>query len=861
MATLHVKIAARLTLGLILLAGLTVAVAGIAFFTSVALRQDFEQIARHSLPVATAAAQLSKEAQSIVANAPALVVADSQFTRRNLAHRTTEQFAALDALIRQLKEQGIEGERFDALVALRATLFSTLTMLDRSVERRLDLEQTAHGHFQRLVSVQDELQRLSDRLDHGRRQDAALSAWLTNAEQTTASMYATFGIAQPALLDAARSQIDQRLDAGDRLLGGIGADLAADAGTVQKAMREIATGPDGLLAVRAEELALARQIEEALSDNKAVADRFDNAAATVALAIEQDVLARSTDVAAETGREANVILALSLFCIGSASFILVYIRRSVIHRLRRLQEAMQAQVAGQATTIDTGGADELADMATALQFFVNTISEREAALAASESRLRSVTENLPGAVFRLVRQADGTLIMPFLSPGIRELLALEPGQIVNRPEAPVELVPPTEQARLRSAIERSAAEHTQLFFEYQATPLAKWIRFTAYPRPGESGETIWDGLMLDSTEWKQADLAKRAFVSTVSHELRTPLSSIQGSLGLVAGGAMGALPEGARRLIDIANTNCQRLTRLINDILDIEKIEQSHIAFAVSRQSLAALLNQTVEANRGFAVERGIKLVLTEPVPATLAIEVDPDRFMQVMTNLLSNAVKYSRDDGVVEIGAAAGPNSARIFVRDHGAGIPKSFRPFVFERFTQADNSDRRVRSGTGLGLSIAKAIVDRLGGRLSFDTAEGVGTTFFVDLPLASAPPAPKPQRILHLDGNEELSRVLSMLIGERAEIVPARSFAEASHLLQQDSFDLVLLDLDLPGDAGRLLLRSLADPGRAAGPAVLLLSDQETERPAGSVRLRADLSHAELLHEIERMLDRHEVHAASV
>jgi two-component system, sensor histidine kinase and response regulator len=889
MAILHVKIAARLTIGLILLAGLTVAVSAIAFLSFNALRQDFEQISRHSLPMVTAASQLSKQAQSIVANAPALVVADSQFTRRALAHRMIDQFAALDALIRQLKDQGIEGDRFETLVSLRESLFATLNSLDRSVEQKLDLEQIAHGHFQRLVGVQDELRRLAARtdsaaadsgaeldrlaaagagrpalldfarkLDNDLRQQAATSAWLTNAEQTTASMFGTFGITQPALLEAARQQIEARLDASDAMFAGLDADVAGPAQAVQKTMREIAGGEKGLLAIRAGELAISRQIEDALSNNKAFADRFDDNASTISRVIEDNILQTSSAVSALTERQTYMILALAGFCVGGAGFILVYIRRSVIRRLRRLQEAMQAHVAGQASTIETGGTDELADMASALEFFVNTISERETALAASESRLRSVTENLPGAVFRLVREPDGTLVISFLSPGVRDLLNLTPASIVNRPGAAFELVPPAEQTRLRMAIDHSADDHAQLFFEYQAAPLAKWIRFTAFPRPGEPGQTIWDGLMLDSTEWKQADLAKRAFVSTVSHELRTPLSSIQGSLGLVAGGAMGPMPDGARRLIDIANANCQRLTRLINDILDIEKIEQSHIAFAVGRQLLGTLLAQTIEANRGHGLARGISLVLSEPPPATLAVDVDPDRFMQVMTNLLSNAVKYSRDDGVVEIGVTASERTARIFVRDHGAGIPKPFRPYIFERFTQADSSDRRAKSGTGLGLSIAKAIVERFGGKISFDTTDGAGTVFYVELPVSSAPPAQAPLRILHLDGDEELSRVLSMLVGERAEILPAGTAAEAWRLLEQEPIALIILDLDLDNGAGRALLQRLLEPGRFSAIPLLIISDAETERPANSIRLRAAVSHAELLQEIEAVLDRRQIPA---
>jgi signal transduction histidine kinase/CheY-like chemotaxis protein len=918
MAILQVSIATRLTLGLILLAGLTLAVSGIAFFSFDDLRRDFEQIAGSSLPDVTATSRLSRQAQSIVSNAPELVVADTQFTRRAVAHRNTEQFAALDAKIRQLKDQGVKGELFDRLVSLRNSLSATLDSLDRSVEQKLDLEQAAHGHFQRLVGVQDELRALAQRagaadsgraveldrliaagasrdallaasrkLDDLRQHDAAFAAWLANADRITATMFGTFGITHPALLESAHQDIAAGIAAGDGMIAGLSDDFAGHAAAVQKTMHEIADGDGGLLATRAGEFAIARQIEDALSNNKAFADRFDSTADAVSRTIEDNVLdtVRAADLLTE--RQTWLILALVSSCVCGAGLILLYLRRSVIRRLYRLQEAMQAHVDGRVTTIDTEGTDELAEMGRALEFFVRTISERRAELASSESRLRSVTENLPGAVFRLIREEDGTLVIPFLTLGLRDLLNIPPAAIINRPDAAFDLVPAGEQARLRAAIEYSAAEQAQLFFECQALPQQKWLRFTAFPRPGEAGQTIWDGLMLDSTEWKQADLAKRAFVSTVSHELRTPLASIQGSLGLVAGGAMGVLPDGVKRLLDIASANCQRLTRLINDILDIEKIEQNHIAFAVSRQRLAPLLAQAIEANRGHGLARGITLMLTEPPPDDLAVDVDPDRFMQVMTNLLSNAVKYSHEGGIVDIGVTAfdrdgaGPKlearsalsdespsqvahgsarnpgaterTARIFVRDRGIGIPKAFRPFIFDRFTQADSSDRRAKSGTGLGLNIAKAIVDRFGGKISFDTADGAGSTFYVELPISTMPPPPQPLRILQLDDDEELSRLLSMLVGGHAEILPTRTAAEAWRLLEQTDFDLIILDLELPNGAGRSLLQKLNEPGPFGAIPTLIIADAETRRPANSVRMPASASHAELLDQIERLLDR--------
>ncbi len=293
----------------------------------------------------------------------------------------SDQFATLDTQINQLKALGIEGERFETLVSLRGSLMATLNGLDHSVEQKLDLEQTAHGHFQRLIAVQDELQRLAELAES--RQKPAAARWLANAEQSNASLFGTFGITQPSLLDAARLDIEARLSAGDAMLADLGGEFAGRAGAVQHALREIATGPSGLLATRAGELAIVRQIGDALSGNKAFADRFDDTAATVSRAIENDILGTSSAAGALIERQTYLVAALSLFCVCGAGLILSYVRRSVIQRLRRLQEAMQGHVVGQAPAIETGGNDELADMASALEFFVRTISEREAALAAS----------------------------------------------------------------------------------------------------------------------------------------------------------------------------------------------------------------------------------------------------------------------------------------------------------------------------------------------------------------------------------------------------------------------------------------------------------------------------------------------
>lgn len=241
------------------------------------------------------------------------------------------------------------------------------------------------------------------------------------------------------------------------------------------------------------------------------------------------------------------------------------------------------------------------------------------------------------------------------------------------------------------------------------------------------------GLIWDITESKRIERMKNEFVATVSHELRTPLTSIRGSLGLVSAGVAGKLPERAAGLVSMALNNCERLTLLIDDILDMEKLESERQRFDVRRMDLSELVKRSLEDNAGFAQSLNVHFVTPEPLCDTEVL-VDPSRFLQVMANLLSNASKFSPAGGAIEVTARCNQGRARVAVRDHGKGIPPEFQPRIFQKFSQADSSDSRSRAGTGLGLAISRAIVERLGGRIGFETGPD-GTTFYFELPDADS------------------------------------------------------------------------------------------------------------------------------
>ncbi len=243
---------------------------------------------------------------------------------------------------------------------------------------------------------------------------------------------------------------------------------------------------------------------------------------------------------------------------------------------------------------------------------------------------------------------------------------------------------------------------------------------------------IYTGIIRDVTERLRLDQMKSEFVSVVSHELRTPLTSIRGSLSLLNTNAVGDLPARARSMISIGLQNSERLLRLINDILDMEKIESGKMEFSFEPIRVRALIDSAVEAHRAYLDQFKVRLKVEGRMGPGVLVQGDYDRLMQVLANLLSNAAKYSPEGGTVTIGMDIRTDTVRIWVKDEGAGIPASFQERIFQKFSQSDSSDTRKKGGTGLGLSIAKAIVERHGGAIDFETSQGRGTKFFFDLPV---------------------------------------------------------------------------------------------------------------------------------
>ncbi|UTW07182.1 CHASE domain-containing protein [Pseudomonas benzenivorans] len=257
------------------------------------------------------------------------------------------------------------------------------------------------------------------------------------------------------------------------------------------------------------------------------------------------------------------------------------------------------------------------------------------------------------------------------------------------------------------------------------------ISLSSYALPGRR---LYICMLRDISARKQVERMKSEFVATVSHELRTPLTSIKGSLGLLTAGAVGPLSEQAHQLVSIAQSNSERLVSLVNDILDIEKLEFGHTRLQLSRTDLRPLLHEALAHNQGYADGFQVSLSLDDSaLPAQVPVQVDGLRLQQVLSNLIANAVKFSDPLGRVEISAQLVDQQVRVQVRDYGPGIAEEFRERIFQKFAQADASDSRRRGGTGLGLSICKTLIERMHGQIDYSSVVGQGSTFYFTLPLA--------------------------------------------------------------------------------------------------------------------------------
>ena len=336
----------------------------------------------------------------------------------------------------------------------------------------------------------------------------------------------------------------------------------------------------------------------------------------------------------------------------------------------------------------------------------------------------------------------------------------------------------------------------------------------------------------------QLDCVKDEVISTVSHELRTPLTSIRGALGLLTAGRMGTVDAKAQNLLRIALTNTDRLIRLINDILDLERMESGRAPLQVRRCSLRELVQQSMETMTPLADSADVRLeMILMALPEAMFFDGDPDRMLQVLTNLLSNAIKFSPPETRIEVRVEADSTSIVLRVSDEGRGIPLNQLDQVFDRFQQVEAADSRQKGGTGLGLAICRTIVQQHNGAIWAESNEhqgrGAGASLVFTLPrisrvedMTAALPVsmlpPGSATVLVCDDDASIRMVVGeSLSGHGYTILEAESGQHALELAEKNNIQAILLDLYMPGLTGWETLKKLKACARTAEIPVVILS----------------------------------------
>lgn len=347
----------------------------------------------------------------------------------------------------------------------------------------------------------------------------------------------------------------------------------------------------------------------------------------------------------------------------------------------------------------------------------------EAALVESEARYRELFES----AHDLIQSADAHGRLLFANRAWREALGYTAAEVSTLTLDQV--VAPGSRSHWYSAL--SAAPSEGASRRCEVTFVARTGRViiaggTLTTREVR-GAPATLGIFRNVTEEREVERLKQEFVSTVSHELRTPLASIHGSLGLLSAGAVGQLPQDAGEVVSIAERNVVRLLTLINDLLDLEKLQSGRFVISLAATDMSAVLRRSVDAVQALVDENQIRIDVASSEGRAFA---DPDRIVQVVINLLSNAAKFSARSTVVSMTSTEGAGWVTVSVRDQGPGIPASHQETIFERFRQVSSAERR-SGGTGLGLAICRTIVEGHGGRMGVESEEGRGSLFWFRLP----------------------------------------------------------------------------------------------------------------------------------
>lgn len=427
---------------------------------------------------------------------------------------------------------------------------------------------------------------------------------------------------------------------------------------------------------------------------------------------QQNLTKQHVSVLLSTGLILNIFIVIGLAWI---------FHRGTIKRLNTLMDNTQRLARGQELSPRIEGLDEIASLD-------NTFRQMAALLEEATRKQRAAFENAVDVICSIDKDGRFAAVNPAsitvwgLAPD--ELLGTRISQMVFKDDVNDTL----------EKIKQIISDQSSGAFENRVIKSDKTLVDMNWTAQWSGEEKTLFCVAHDITERKQIDRLKADFVAMVSHDLRTPLNSVQGFLELLGAEAYGNLNEEGYDSLEITEASVKRLIALINDLLDLEKMESGMLELRIAKTNLKTILTSSIGSVISFAKQADVEVKISND--ASLVLDADSDRLVQVVVNLLSNAIKFSPKGSQVSIDVEKMSDSVRVNIRDRGRGVPEKMRESIFERFKQVELNDERKKGGSGLGLAICKAIVERHGGKIGVEPgAEQVGSVFWFTLPLQAA------------------------------------------------------------------------------------------------------------------------------
>jgi len=786
-------VAFRLLIAFTAITAFAIGVSVVALFTFGEYKLGFARIASSNLPALVAASDLAQRSQALAANAPNLAVVDGHFARRAATQLLRDQLQAIAEAGAQVKKLAPATPGLENLVRNETLLKESLEKLDGLVADKLESDRVATNFVLRLGMLSsrvraagtETLPKISEE-PSSRAQIDALAAWTAAADQAIVVMLSTSNADTTARLSRLRSDF---ADAGNRQHAArehLSAALIQAIDPLERTLAQYGRCSPNIFDVRTAQLASASAVRGALLDTKEAAARFVESADRVFADVQKDARAQSDYFGSLIADYSRVFTVLSLLCVMGATSVFLYINRSVISRLRKLSDNMRQSADGTAAPILISGDDEIADMAKAADFFATSLAQREQGLRESVAELRAL-----GEVTQAVNSSvDLETVLTTIVAKATQLSNTEAGAIYVFDDGKQEfelratyglddmVVAELRHSHIRlgqtaisEAVERRvpiqipdlrydpsvtvdvivrAGFRALLYVPLVGTESIVGALIVRRKQPGEFPEStvellqtfaaqsvlaiqnarLFSEIAEKSRELAEASQHKSQFLANMSHELRTPLNAILGYTELMADGAYGEPSEKMLSVLKRLEANGRHLLGLINDVLDLSKIEAGQLTLSLDDYSMQDVVQSVYGAVEPLAADK--RLAFKVEIPSNLPRgRGDARRLTQVLLNLVGNAIKFT-DMGEVAIKASAANGCFSLAVCDTGPGISAADQAKLFQEFQQADNSITRKKGGTGLGLAISKRIIEMHGGRIWVESEVGNGSTFSITLPV---------------------------------------------------------------------------------------------------------------------------------